>query len=292
MNDYGKELELVVGPLKEYQKGGSESFAIKIKSDGTLNTLRIHGRISKSMVSIPNSSAISIWNLNETTRNNILQSQISMKLYAGYKGQEKELVFSGGVLSAVVERQGADIVTHLNGLDGQSNLLRSITSKTFGSQIKIKDAIKQIAASIDGVNLNEEDILVDGQIGYSGLSISGPTRNVLDRLGEQYGFNWFIEDGSFKAVGDKKTINTITVLDTNAALKKVSPLLSGPAQAQIGVDIRSKYVPGVSPASTVRVKSSINKFLNGDYKVHNMELDLDTKSEEWDMGLQCYTVGL
>ncbi len=195
-------------------------------------------------------------------------------------------------MSVVVERSGADIITHLNGLDGQSNLLRSVVSQSFEQQVELKEVIKKIAASIEGVGVNPDDINIDGKTGYSGIVASGNARAVLDKLGQQYGFNWFIENGNFKAVGDKKAFSNIVVLDSSSRLKKVAPLLSGPAQAQIGVDIQAMYVPGVSLANTVKVKSSVNPLLDGTYKIHNADFDLDTRSNSWDMSLQCFTVGL
>lgn len=99
-------------------------------------------------------------------------------------------------------------------------------------------------------------------------------------------------NGSFKAVGDKKAFSNTVVLDGASRLKKVAPLLSGPAQAQIGVDIQAMYVPGVSPANTIKVKSSVNPLMDGTYKIHNANFDLDTRSNSWDMSLQCFTVGL
>lgn len=292
MIDFCREIEVVFGPLKEWEKNEGKAPLVRILSDGTPKTLRVRAQVSKTMLGVPNSSSISIWNLSRETRNSICQSQLNVQVYAGYKGQKKELLFAGGILSVVVEKNGPDIITHLNGLDGQSNLLRSVVSQSFDQQIELKEVIKKIAAGIDGVNVKLEDIKIDGKTGYSGIVASGNARAVLDKLGQQYGFNWFIENGNFKAVGDKQAFSNTVVLDGASRLKKVSPLLSGPAQAQIGVDIQAMYVPGVSPGNSIKVQSSVNPLLNGTYKIHNADFDLDTKSESWDMNLQCYTVGL
>lgn len=292
MIDFCREIEVVFGPLKDWEKNEGKNPLVKVTSDGTPNTLRVRATVSKTMLGVPNSSSVSVWNLSRETRNAICQSQLSMKVYAGYKGQQKELLFSGGVLSAVIEKNGADIVTHLNGLDGQSSLINSVVSQSFEQQIELKEVVKKVAAEIKGININPDEIDVDGEIGYSGIALSGPAKTVLDKLGQQYGFNWFIDNGNFKAVGDKKAFSNTVVLDGASRLKKVAPLLSGPAQAQIGVDIQAMYVPGVSPGNSVQVKSSVNPLLNGLYKIHNADFDLDTKSSSWDMNLQCYTVGL
>lgn len=76
-----------------------------------------------------------------------------MKVYAGYRGQKKELLFSGGVLSVVIEKSGADIITHLNGLDGQSNLLRSVVSQSFEQQVELKEVIKRLPHQLRGLAL-------------------------------------------------------------------------------------------------------------------------------------------
>lgn len=71
--------------------------------------------------------------------------------------------------------------------------MRSVVSQSFEQQVELKEVIKKIAASIEGVGVNPEDINVDGKTGYSGIVASGNARAVLDKLGQQYGFNWFIE---------------------------------------------------------------------------------------------------
>lgn len=67
MENFGRQIEILIGPLEE-GKGGDPSQALRIFSDGTQDALRVSFQIQKSAVSIPNASMITIWNLNEDTR--------------------------------------------------------------------------------------------------------------------------------------------------------------------------------------------------------------------------------
>lgn len=288
--NFKRNLELLVGALKDYQGDGNSAQALRIVSDGSTSTLRIKASITKSMISVPNASKITIYGLSKATRTAIMQSQANIRLYAWYDGQQKELVFRGGLLNAVANREDTDIPLTLISLDGQGGFMRAPISSSYTGGIAVKDVIKDVAAKIPGVTIDETRIDVSGQIGFSGMAYMGGAKDFLDKLGGQYGFSWSINNGVFEAVSDKRGFNVESLLGAGV-LKKVSPILSGPAQQQIGVDIQSLYVPGVSPAQFVRVESTVNPELNGRYKVHTMSLNLDTKSDSWDMSIQSYRQG-
>lgn len=290
MINFKRNLELLVGPLKDYQGDGNSQQAIRILSDGSTSTLRIKANITKSMISIPNASQITIYGLSKETRNKIMQSQASIRLYAWYDGQQKELVFRGGILNCVVNREDTDIPITLISLDGQGGFMRAPVSVSYTNGIQLKDVVKDVAGKIPGVTIDDSRIDVSGQVGFSGMAYAGGAKEFLDRLGGQYGFSWSINNGVFEAVSDKRGFNVETLLGAGVLIK-ASPILSGPAQQQIGTDIQALYVPGVSPAQFVRLQSSINTELNGRYKVHTMNLNLDTKSDSWTMSIQSYKQG-
>lgn len=290
MVNFRRNLELLVGPLKDYQGDGNSNQAIRVVSDGSTSTLRIKASITKSMISIPNASNITVYGLSRETRQAIMQSQASIRLYAWYDGQQPELVFRGGLLNSVVQREDTDLPLTLISLDGQGGFMRAPISGSYTSGIEIKEVIKDIAGKIPGVTIDDSRINVSGQVGFSGIAYAGGAKEFLDRLGGQYGFSWSINNGVFEAVKDKSGFNIESLLGAGTLIK-VSPILSGPAQQQIGTDIQSLYVPGVSPAQFVRVESSVNPALNGRYKVHTMSLDLDTKADNWYMSIQSYKQG-
>lgn len=288
--NFKRNLELLIGPLKGYQGDGNSNQALRILSDGSNNTLRIRANITKSMISVPNASQITIYGLSRETRNKIMQSQASVRLYAWYDNGSKELVFKGAILNCIVNREGADIPITIISLDGQDSLTHAPVSLSYSNGISLKDVVKDIASKIPGVEIDESRIDIDGSVGFNGCAYCGGAKEFLDRLGGQYGFSWSINNGVFEAIKDTSGFN-VEVLLSSGVLIKASPILSGPAQQQIGTDIQALYVPGVSPAQYVNLQSSINTDLNGKYKIHTMNLNLDTKADSWIMSIQSYKQG-
>lgn len=289
------ELILLCGPLKEFQGKADENIGIRIVSNGKINTLKMSANIKKTAISVPNQSQISIWNLSEETRSALVRSEARIELYAGQEGQEKELIFTGGLLQGVIERQGNDIITRLIALDGQSSIIRASIADMYEANTPIRDIIIRIAKNLPGVEVRENEISVKDKTtgqemvaGYKGISLIGSAKNCLDKLGRQFGFSWSIQNGIFTVIKDGNFVKSGVVLGADTRLIKVSPLLSGPAQQQIGTTIESIYTPGVMPGHSVRVESKINPALNGEYSVHTVSYDLCPKTSQWNIGIESF----
>lgn len=284
-----RELELFIGPLQEW-KGMRDVGAIRLVCNGNRETIRIDASVSKSIVSTTNTATLNIYNLSADTRHALERGGTSMKLYAGYEGEAKALVFSGSILRSVTERQGTDIITTVHCLTGAGPLVKSATSKTFTYGVPVAEAVRSLASTIPGIILDPTNINVSGQIGYAGWSFVGPTKEALDKLAYQFGFSWSINDGKFIAVQDGKSIGSRVLLTSATGLRKVSPRLTSLWQIQEGVDIQTMFYPGVNPYTVVRVRSEVSpEQNNGDYVVHTIEYNLAPKSNAWDMDITSFT---
>lgn len=283
-----RELELYIGPLEEWKGNKGTTRAIKIVSNGNNNTLKVRANISKHCVSIMNQSTIQIWNLSRDTINAIRRGRVSVNLYVGYENAEKELLYTGGIIAVKTARQGSDFITTLVCMTGGSNLAKSVASKSFTSGVAVTDIVKELASSIPGITVDDKNISIQGKIGYAGWSFIGSTKDALDKLAYQYGFSWNIQDGSFQAVQDGKTIGRGILLNASSGLRKVSPRLTGPLAIQEGVDIQAQWQPNSGPGRLVRVVSETNPELNGSYACHSIEYDLCPKEESWDMSITSF----
>lgn len=281
-----RELELYIGPLQEWKGNAGLTRAVKIVSNGNNNTLKVRANITKQVVSIMNYSTIQIWNLSRETMNAIRKGGVSVNLYAGYEGMEKELLYSGGVQRVKTERQGTDFVTSLMCLTGGSNLARAITSKTYTQGVPLGDIVRELALSIPGIEV--DTISVQGNVGNAGWSFIGSTKDALDKLAYQFGFSWNIQDGKFVAVQDGTTFGRGVLLNSSNGLRMISPRLTGPLLIQEGVDIQATYQPGVGPGKSVQIKSETNPELNGTYACHTVDYDLCPKEESWDMSITSF----
>lgn len=284
-----RKIRLTLGPLEEY-KGATSGNIIEVLSDGTQNTLKVTVQCSKTVMGMPNPSTISIWNLSKGTRNAIQRSLTKITVEAGWNNTEMHKVFQGSVMSAVSARSGPDIVTKITAMQGYGALVQSTVSTTYAEGTPVAAAVQDLGGRLPGVSIvptNLQD--VPGTIGKGGWSFAGGTKDALTELANQYGFSWSVDDNALKAVGDKSRFGGMVVLDgTDGGLIMISPTLQGPMQIQMGVKIKALYVPGVVPGATVRVRSSLDESLDGDYRIHSVNISLDTASDTWTMDLESF----
>lgn len=285
-----RNVELIVGPLKDDLGQGQLQRAIRIFSSGDRNSLRIKFSIKKTMLGPPNLSSIEIYNLSRETREAINKSLTRVQLRVGYANTELALLAQGGIKSVVSERRGADIVTTVTIFDGWGGQIKGITNKTFASNQPVEQVVREVASKMPGVTLG--DIDVDGFLGTRGYTVSDRSADVLDRLAGQYGFSWSIQNGTFQAISDKRTLSRIVNVSTKARnLIKAVPVLNGPLQIQTAVEINAILNAKATPGHKVRLESDINPKLNGIYKIHEVDFDGDTGDSNWNMSIRCLTFG-
>lgn len=278
-----REIELYIGPFQEW-KGMTNVDSIKLVCNGNKDTIRIDASVSKTIVSSLNTAQIIIYNLSEQTREALRKNDISIKLYAGYEDEEKEMVYAGGVVSAQSYRQGTNIVTKLSCRSGIGPIIKATTSTTYTYGVPVKDVVKELAQNFEGITVDPTNIKVEGKIGYAGWSYVGLTKDALDKLANQYGFSWTLQDGKFFAVQDGKSLSGKLLLDSEHGLRKVSPRLIGPMEIQEGVDIQATYNPGANPGNSVQVKSIFSKNTET-YQIHTVDYSLSPKTDSWEMNI-------
>lgn len=259
-------------------------------SDGTPNGFKITCNISKTVMGIPNPSTITIYNLSAATRSAIQKSLSSIKIEAGWENTELHVALQGNVMSCYSERNGPDIVTKLAVLQGYNALVNSVVSQTYAEGTPVRDVVRDLGSKLPGITISEPMLKdINGTIGAGGWSYAGQTKDALTQLAKEYGFSWTVDDESLRVVGDKAKFDGIIVLDGNeGGLINVSPILQGPTQIRTGVKIKALYVPGVQPGATVRVQSTLEEGLDGDYRIHTSNFSLDTYSDTWTMDLESF----
>lgn len=287
-----RKIVVTLGPLEEY-KGASGGSTVQFVSDGTQNGLRAACNINKTVMGMPNPSTISIYNLSQDTRRSIHKSLTKVTVEAGWLNTEMHKVFQGSVMSVVSERQGTEIVTKLSCLPGYGALVVSSVSVSYKQGVAVREAVKDLGAKLPGVGVDDNNLKdIDGVFDQSGWSFAGGAKDALTELAGEHGFSWTIDDGSLMAVGDKSKFDGLVALDgKQGGLILVSPTLQGPLQVRTGVKIKAIYVPGVKPGATVRVRSSIDESLDGDYRIHTANFNLDAYSEEFTMDLESFKFG-
>ncbi len=284
-----RNIELLVGPLAEDQGGGPTSQALRLFSDGSRTGLRISFNVKKTLMSTPNVSSISIYNLRPATRERIRATLSRVRLSVGYENTGINVLSQGGILSSVTEKKPPEYATTLQILDGFGGQVKGISNVTFDGRIQVAEIVRTIAADMPGVEVGRIDI--DGSVGSGGLSITDRTADALDALAMQFGFSWSIQDGVFQAISDRRSFNrTLTVSFRNRTLIQATPLLAGPMQIENGVEIVAILNPRVGPGDRVQLESEVNPGLNGVYKIHELDATGDTYDQSWTMTIRSYRI--
>lgn len=274
--DFLRSCELIIGPLADWQGGGSTGEAVRIIADGTNNHLRVAFNVTKSIGGSPNKIDVAVWGLSQKTIQSIRGNLSKIQIVAGYSsaGDSAGLVASGGILAAIPERQGPDIVLKIIALDGYGGVVRGVYSRSFDGRTPMSVVVSDIASNLPGVTVGNID--VDGQLFQKGQQFSGSTADQLNRLADQNGFSWSIQDGVFQAISDKRDSGREFFFTSENNLISAVPLLNGPSAENVGVEITAKFDARMKPGDRMTIQSSVNPALNGSYKSTSVNLQFDS----------------
>ena len=285
---YQHELIVEIGPVEEWQKKNDSNTGLRLVSNGDIDSMKIRANIEKTIVGVPNHARISIWNLSRKTRDAIKKPGLSVVVWAGNQGDKKEKLYTGSLLTAPTQRSGADWITTLICRTAYSNLVQNIISKSWNRDVTLDSVLREIVAQIPNVIYDPENKDITGKIGFNGFSYIGTPYGALNKLGDQFGFSWNIDNDVFHAIMDTKTTRTGIDLNSMSGLRKVSPRLSGIMQMQVGLDVLAIYRSGVQTGQLFRVEPTTDTSLTGNYKVHTIEYDLCPKDNTWDMSITTF----
>lgn len=274
--DFLRYAEVIIGPLADWQSGGSTGEAIRIIADGTNENLRVAFNANKGITGSPNKIDLAIWGLSLQTRMAIRGNLTKIQVIAGYEtsANSSGLVASGAILAAVPERQGPDIVLKITALDGYGGMVRGAYSRAFTGQTPVSAVVSDIASALPGVTIGRID--VDGNLFQKGQQFSGATSDQLNSLADQFGFSWSVQDGVFQAISDKRDSGRSFIFTSDTNLISAAPLLNGPMADNVGVEITAKFDARMKPGDGMIIQSSVNPLLDGSYKSTSVNLQFDS----------------
>jgi hypothetical protein len=307
---YLRKVEVLVGPLEEWRGGGDKSVAAKFVGDGTNDHFRIKVEVRAALPATANPTIVQIYNLSPALRASLHkagQSGTRLEIVVGWQNQPMTTIFTGTLLAAYHQRDGADIVTNLLSLAGYGGLVRSTISSTYVPNTPIKDIVYDIAAKIPGITVDKNNIKIPNlQIGSQGLTQFTSAKDALDNLSRTYGFSWTVDNGIFYALDDQGVLSSDSItLSPNRGpgyLMRVEPIMVPPNQATTGVNISTTLNPFINVGCAIKLESSTNPQLNKasninkhlkdiEYKVNSVTHSVDTHSSTADTRLECLVYG-
>ena len=227
--------------------------------------------ISFNVNSIPyngtSNATIDLYNLNETTRHSIfydyrrLDKIPTIYLEAGYEDGNFDLIFSGHAQIITSQRNGVDMVTHIEAISGAL-----VADSSISTTLK------------EGVTEEE----VNNALLNSGLGVSKSTkmtfRNyVFLRPVAMFGnrLRLFKEYTEGRGIID---LDKFYVLDDNEVISEKakiindeSGLISTPRRTQSTVYFNMMFAPEIHPSDLVTLHASVEPAFDGLYKVYSVK---------------------
>ncbi len=229
---------------------------------GTLvSGLRVQFDIEKDARGAPNKGIIQIWNLSESTRNQIRSTKDVAILEAGYVDDEQRnrLTIQMDVIDVRAVIQKPDIVTALTCADGVNSLRTKKFSVSYDAGKTVKAIISDLASNA-GLVLRDLASIEDAQY-QQGFAQAGPLGDILDKLAGRVDANWSFQNGELQfAPKDAPATAYISVVNEKTGLvgsptkrNKVGEI-NNPFQ-QNGWIFRTLLNPTIEPNGKVKLES-------------------------------------
>lgn len=286
-----RALELLVFPVSENSGWVSDSQAIRIYSDGTRDSLAMSATVEKSIMGVPNSSTVTLYNLSSETRNALNSPSLKaiLRVSDPYSNGKFQEIYTGGILASSSMRQGADIVTTVYILEKCIKLMSSVERVSFGGYTKVNEGLKSLKTLLGVSNVVIKGIPDDRKFYSGGFSFAGQPIDLLNKLAFQEGFSWNFDNGELIIIADDYVSDYSVPITYEDTLIQATPILSGAWKTQNGVAVKAYLMPWLTVGNLIDVESKTNPSCNRkDLRVHTIKINVSTFSNQWEMDMNCY----
>jgi hypothetical protein len=232
------------------------------------DALSIDFDVEKDNKSTPNKATIKIINLGRDRREGLPESA-PIILKAGYR-EAQGTIFSGQ--SDMIDsgsRQGTDVITLIEATDSGEGYREAVVQQSWSGLVTTAEVIRYCldAMAVGYGNLSASQSLLTlgggGTTYRGGTAISGPARDIVDRIVRAAGLGWSIHDGVFQLRSGSQPVNRSAIrLSPSTGLigsptknfKRKQSGAADPAQTKIGAT--SLLNPGIYPGRLIQLESA------------------------------------
>ncbi len=152
--------------------------------------------IDRTASDTPATGKVEIYNLREDNETRVRRRGINLQLSAGYEGRFG-LLFSGDITKVDREREGLDrkIVVTVGGAIEQRT--RAIFSFSYAGTTPVKQIVKDIAKSFDGLTLGPLDLITDADV-EEDYQYDGFASHALNGVLNPRGLRWYEDNGKIR----------------------------------------------------------------------------------------------
>ena len=215
--------------------------------------LRVNFKIEKSLVGYPNLGNIKIYNLSETSRNNIETQFKDIEFSAGH--ETPVLIFKGQIVNVVHQKFGVDWVSEIFGGDATQALADSTINKTLAPGATTEKIFDELVGQLDGVTKGVTDGLSNCLSGKKSLlrslQLSGGVKAWLDAIAEQCGFDYSVNDGIIETTTENQPLTDVAPI----IISQGTGMIGSPERTEIGINVRTLLDPNLKLARRIQVKA-------------------------------------
>jgi len=243
------------------------------ESGRQFSELRCSFTISKTMRSSHNTASIYLYNLAPGTRKMMQAEDTLVQVEAGYQDR-LSTIFDGSVVTSRSALEGPNWVTSAECGEGVKALRDSRLQRTWKEGTPRGRIVRDLLEAIQLTAIGRvETASLTGRISAP-LSVSGQVRRSLDRLANQWGFQWSVQAG----VAEVRDRGTGAGKETVALLRPDSGLLGTPEWTEEGLKFRALLTAQVTPGKRVEIQSDI---VSGVFQVERADYVGDTHGIDW-----------
>lgn len=267
--------------------GSHPQFFERIGDAIEITEMRMKFTVKKSLGKEPNSCKIVITNLSEHTRNELEKKPLGVTLAAGYRDSGARLLFTGDLARSVSTYKGTDWETTLQVHDGGRAYAHARSLLSYKRGVRVEKVISDVAATM-GLKLppEAEQSPELKQALATGISLHGPSRDVLTQVLAPYGYNWSVQnerlqilkDGQLRA-GEALLVNQDTGL-IGSPQRSVPDKPGGKSE----LTVESLLYPEVLPGIQIKLES---RTFNGEFRPKEVEHEGDTHGDDWKTKMRC-----
>jgi hypothetical protein len=249
---------------------------LELRNDKGSQSLTIDFDIQRGVGADLNSMTLRIYNLSRDNQAQLFQARLDLSnkntftarpiiLQAGYN-DGLSVIFRGGIREAFTFRQGNDLITQVEALDGILSTTQTYANISYDSATTAQQIVDDLVAPLTSqtdveagqtkLSTTTAALIGDNQRGYV---IAGNAYNIL----QEYTSNKaFIDLGELSILSDNECIRpSVRVIDADTGLLGI-PRLDG-----LRVTIETIFEPRINVGEFIEVQSSVAKQFNGQYKV-------------------------
>lgn len=223
-----------------------------------VSNLRVVFQVNRNALYYPNQAQVTIYNLNASTENAIIQEGYRLVIEAGYPNNYGQ-IFDGNVLMCNRYKQnGTDYILNMLAVDGNQFINEGYVSFTYAKGQTARTVVENIANKASNpIELGYASPVLDNYSFSKGMAVSGSIKQSLSDMAKSINGTWFVDNGKLYMIAYSDSADNLPMGKQAVELSEKTGLIGNPQQVQFGINARSLLNPKIMPYGLVHIKNEL-----------------------------------